>query len=153
MATIKKIVPCLWFNQNAEEAVKFYCSVFPNSRIKETTHYSEAGKEIHGQKPGSVLTMTFDIDGESFMALNGGPQFKFTEAVSLMEMCGTQDEIDRYWDKLGAGGDTNAQQCGWLKDKFGLSWQVVPAIMPDLISDKDPAKAGRVMKALMGMKK
>ena len=153
MPTIRKIIPCLWFDSQAEEAAKFYVSVFERSRITGLTHYGKEGQEIHGGKPGSVLTVAFELDGEPFTALNGGPQFKFTEAVSFQVMCETQDEIDRYWSKLSAGGDEKAQQCGWLKDKYGLSWQVVPAVLPALIGDPDPAKAGRVMKALLPMKK
>jgi len=153
MPTIRKIIPCLWFDSQAEEAAKFYVSVFERSRITGLTHYGVEGQEVHGGKPGSVLTVAFELDGEPFTALNGGPQFKFTEAVSFQVMCETQDEIDRYWSKLSAGGDEKAQQCGWLKDKYGLSWQVVPAVLPALIGDPDPAKAGRVMKALLPMKK
>jgi predicted 3-demethylubiquinone-9 3-methyltransferase (glyoxalase superfamily) len=153
MPTIRKIIPCLWFDSQAEEAVKFYVSVFERSRITGLTHYGKEGREVHGGKPGSVLTVAFELDGEPFTALNGGPKFKFTEAISLQVMCETQDEIDRYWSKLSAGGDEKSQQCGWLKDKYGLSWQIVPAVLPALIGDPDPAKAGRVMKALLQMKK
>jgi predicted 3-demethylubiquinone-9 3-methyltransferase (glyoxalase superfamily) len=153
MPTIRKVVPCLWFDSRAEEAAKFYVSVFERSRITGITHYGEEGQEVHGQKPGSVLTVAFELDGEPFTALNGGPQFKFTEAISFQVICETQDEIDSYWSKLSAGGDEKAQQCGWLKDKYGLSWQVVPAELPALIGDPDRAKAGRVMKALLPMKK
>lgn len=144
---------CLWFDGEAEEAAAFYTSVFPNSRINGTLHYMEAGKEIHAHEPGSVLTVDFELDGKPFMALNGGPQFRFTEAVSLVVHCETQAELDHYWDRLSEGGDESAQQCGWLKDRYGLSWQVVPASLPALIGDPDPEKAGRVMNALLGMKK
>jgi predicted 3-demethylubiquinone-9 3-methyltransferase (glyoxalase superfamily) len=154
MPTIQKIAPCLWFDNQGEEAAKFYVSVFERaSRIVRVTHYGEEGKEVHGQKPGSVMTVAFELEGQSFTALNGGPVFKFSEAISLQVMCDTQDEIDRYWSKLSAGGDDKAQQCGWLKDRYGLSWQIVPAVMPELIGDRDPAKAGRVMKAMLKMKK
>jgi predicted 3-demethylubiquinone-9 3-methyltransferase (glyoxalase superfamily) len=153
MPTIRKIIPCLWFDSQAEEAAKFYVSVFERSRITGLSRYGKEGQEVHGGKPGSVLTVAFELDGEPFTALNGGPLFRFTEAVSFQVMCETQDEIDRYWSKLSAGGDEKAQQCGWLKDKYGLSWQVVPAVLPALIGDPDPAKAGRVMKALLPMKK
>ena len=153
MPTIRKIIPCLWFDSQAEEAAKFYVSVFERSRITGLSHYGREGQEIHGGKPGSVLTVAFELDGQPFTALNGGPLFHFTEAVSFQVMCETQDEIDRYWSKLSAGGDEKAQQCGWLKDKYGLSWQVVPAVLPALLGDPDPAKAGRVMKALLPMKK
>jgi len=153
MPKIQKIFPCLWFDGKAEEAAKFYCSVFDDSKITRITHYTEAGQEVHGQKPGSVMTVMFELDGVPFTGLNGGPDFKFNEAVSLQVMCDSQQEIDRYWEKLSAGGDKSAQQCGWLKDKFGLSWQIVPSIMQELTGDSDPAKASRVMSALLKMKK
>jgi predicted 3-demethylubiquinone-9 3-methyltransferase (glyoxalase superfamily) len=153
MPTIRKIIPCLWFDSQAEEAAKFYVSIFERSRITGLSHYGKEGQEVHGGKPGSVLTVAFELDGQPFTALNGGPLFRFTEAVSFQVMCDTQDEIDRYWSKLSAGGDEKAQQCGWLKDKYGLSWQIVPAVLPALIGDPDPAKAGRVMKALLPMKR
>lgn len=153
MPTIQKIIPCLWFDSQAEEAAKFYVSVFERARIVRITRYGEEGQEVHGQKPGSIMTVAFELDGEPFTALNGGPHFKFNEAISLQVMCETQDEIDRYWGKLSAGGDETAQQCGWLKDRYGLSWQIVPALLPDLVGDPDRVKAGRVMKALLKMKK
>jgi predicted 3-demethylubiquinone-9 3-methyltransferase (glyoxalase superfamily) len=154
MPTIQKIVPCLWFDSQAEEAAKFYVSVFERaSRITQVTRYGEEGQETHGQKPGTIMTVAFELEGQQLTALNGGPHFKFNEAISLQVMCETQDEIDRYWGKLSAGGDVKAQQCGWLKDRYGLSWQIVPAVMPELIGDRDPAKAGRVMKAMLKMKK
>ena len=153
MPTIRKIIPCLWFDSQAEEAAKFYVSIFERSRITGLSHYGKEGQEVHGGKPGSVLTVAFELDGQPFTALNGGPLFRFTEAVSFQVMCDTQDEIDRYWSKLSAGGDKKAQQCGWLRDKYGLSWQIVPAVLPALIGDPDPAKAGRVMKALLPMKR
>jgi predicted 3-demethylubiquinone-9 3-methyltransferase (glyoxalase superfamily) len=143
----------LWFDHNAEEAVAFYTSIFRNSKITKTTRFGEAGREIHGMAPGTVLAIEFELDGQSFTALNGGPLFKFNEAVSLQVHCQTQQELDSYWKKLTEGGDPNAQQCGWLKDKFGLSWQVVPAVLSELLSDRDPAKAYRVMTALLQMKK
>jgi len=153
MSTIKKIIPCLWFDNQAEEAAAFYVSVFPRSRITRVSRYGEEGQEVHGRKPGSVMTVAFELEGEPLTALNGGPHFKFSEAISLQVMCDTQDEIDRYWTKLSVGGDDKAQQCGWLKDRYGLSWQIVPALLPDLIGDHDPAKGGRVMKAMLKMKK
>ncbi len=153
MPTIRRIIPCLWFDSQAEEAAKFYISVFERSRITGLTRYGTEGQEVHGGKPGSILTVAFELDGQPFTALNGGPLFRFTEAVSFQVMCETQAEIDHYWSKLSAGGDERAQQCGWLKDKYGLSWQVIPAVLPALIGDPDPAKAGRVMKALLPMKK
>ena len=153
MSVTSRIAPCLWFDDQAEEAARFYTSVFKNSKIVRTSHYTEAGHEVHGRPPGSVMTVDFELDGISFTALNGGPHFKFNEAVSLQVNCDTQEEIDYYWDKLSAGGDLRAQQCGWLKDKYGLSWQVVPVIMSDLMSDSDKRKAGRVMEAMLKMKK
>ncbi len=153
MPTLSTITPCLWFDHQAEDAAKFYTSIFKNSKITQITRYSEAGKEVHGKEPGSVLTVAFDLDGQSFTALNGGPHFKFNEAVSFQVMCQTQEEVDYFWDQLSAGGDKNAQQCGWLKDKFGLSWQIVPRILPGLIADHTSPKSQRAMQAMLGMKK
>lgn len=153
MATINRIVPCLWFDRQAEDAAKFYVAIFRNSRITRINHFSETGHEIHGQPAGLVLTVAFELDGQSFTALNGGPQFKFNEAVSLQVMCSTQEEIDYYWEKLAAGGDKSAQQCGWLKDKFGLSWQVVPEQMAELLSDAKSAGYQRAISAMLQMKK
>lgn len=141
------ITPFLWFDHQAEEAAGFYTSVFPNSRIIKVACYNEAGPG----PAGSVMTVEFELEGQSFVALNGGPIFKFTEAVSFVVNCRTQDEVDAYWEKLSAGGVPS--QCGWLKDRFGLSWQIVPAILPELLSDPDPEKATRVMKAMFGMQK
>src|SRR5687767_3156953 len=118
MPAIQKITPCLWFDHQAEDAAKFYTDIFPNSKIGKVTRYGEAGQEIHGQKPGTVLTVAFELDGQAFTALNGGPLFKFTEAISFQIDCQTQEDVDHYWDKLSAGGDKQAQQCGWLKDPF-----------------------------------
>ena len=140
--------PCLWFDSQAEEAAQFYCSVFRNSKIRQVSHYGDTGP---GPK-GSVMTVAFELDGREMLALNGGPHFKFTEAVSFVVNCATQDEIDVYWDELTAGGGAPVQ-CGWLKDKFGLSWQIVPTVLGELVSGPDPAKGGRVMKALMTMTK
>ena len=148
-----KIAPCRWFDGQAEEAAQFYVSVFRNSRILATALYGEAGREIHGHEPGSVLTVAFELEGQAFVALNGGPQFKFNEAVSLQVMCDQQEEVDHYWDQLSAGGDPNVRQCGWLKDRFGVSWQVVPRVLPEMLVDSDAARSQRVMAALMGMKK
>ena len=153
MASVQKITPCLWFDGQGEEAARFYTSIFPNSRIAGDSRYSEAGKEIHRRPPGSVMVVEFELDGQKFTALNGGPQFRFNEAISLQVTCDTQKEVDYYWDKLSAGGDPKAQQCGWLKDKFGLSWQVVPTAVTTLLSDPDKAKSDRVMTAVMKMKK
>jgi predicted 3-demethylubiquinone-9 3-methyltransferase (glyoxalase superfamily) len=153
MPVTQRIAPCLWFDQEAEEAAKFYTSVFPNSRIVETSRYGEAGREVHGRPPGSVMTVAFELDGQPFTALNGGPVFTFNEAISLQVSCETQQEVDHYWTRLSEGGDPNAQQCGWLKDRYGVSWQVVPRVLSELIGDPDPAKSGKVMEALLRMKK
>ena len=148
-----KITPFLWFDKNAEEAVKFYTSVFKDSKIGKKTYYREASVEVSGMPAGSVMTIEFAIEGQPFTAINGGPPFKFTEAVSFVISCRDQAEIDYYWDKLTAGGDPKSQVCGWLKDKYGLSWQVVPQALPELLADKDPAKAERAMGALLKMGK
>jgi predicted 3-demethylubiquinone-9 3-methyltransferase (glyoxalase superfamily) len=146
-----KITPFLWFDSNAEEAVNYYLPIFPNSKIVSTSRYGEAGKEQHGRPPGSVMTIAFELNGQEFVALNGGPHFKFTEAVSFVINCDTQEELDHYWNKLSEGGPEDAQMCGWLKDKFGLSWQIVPSELGAMM--KDPAKANRVMGAVMQMTK
>jgi predicted 3-demethylubiquinone-9 3-methyltransferase (glyoxalase superfamily) len=146
---LNSIIPCLWFENQAEEAVHFYTSIFEDSKIDSISYYGKEGFEVHGQKEGTVLTVGFQINGQTFTALNGGPIFKFTEAVSFQVFCDTQEQIDYYWRKLSEGGEEG--QCGWLKDKFGLSWQVVPTILPQLMSD--PKKAGNVMAAFMQMKK
>lgn len=151
MPVVTKIAPCLWFDGQAEAAAAFYTSIFQYSRIVRTSHYTDAGCEIHGQRPGSVMTVVFEIAGQSFTALNGGPHFKFNEAVSFQVNCDTQEEIDYFWTKLAQGGQE--VQCGWLKDRFGLSWQIVPSIMPELFTDADPKKSSRVMQAMLGMKK
>ncbi len=148
-----KISPGLWFDHQAEEAANFYISIFPDSKITAISRYGEAGKEIHGRPPGSVMVVSFELDGLSFTALNGGPIFKFTEAVSFQIDCETQAEVDYYWEKLSVGGDPQAQQCGWLKDKFGVSWQVIPSILPALLSDPDSVKSQRAFQAMMQMKK
>jgi len=153
MANVQKISPCLWFDNQAEDAAKFYTGIFKNSKIGKIARYGEAGKEIHGQKPGSVMTVEFQLEGQDFTALNGGPVFKFNEAVSLQVHCETQQEVDYHWQKLSVGGDDKVQQCGWLKDRYGLSWQIVPTVLPKLIADPDPVKAGRVVTAMMQMKK
>jgi predicted 3-demethylubiquinone-9 3-methyltransferase (glyoxalase superfamily) len=153
MATLQKIIPHFWFSDEAEEAVAFYISVFPNSSIGDITRYGSEGFEIHQMPEGTVMTVEFTLDGQRFVALNGGPVFTFNEAVSFMVLCNSQDEVDFYWDKLSAGGDINAQQCGWLKDQFGLSWQVVPTALPEMLKDKDQERSQRVMKAMLQMKK
>ena len=150
---IRSITPCLWFDGKAEEAATFYVSVFERSRITHVSRYGEEGRDVHGQAPGTVLTVAFELEGQPFTALNGGPQFEFTEAISFQVMCETQAEIDRLWDALSAGGDEKARQCGWLKDRYGLSWQIVPTVLQQLLADRDPAKAGRTMKAMLAMKK
>jgi predicted 3-demethylubiquinone-9 3-methyltransferase (glyoxalase superfamily) len=151
--TIQRIRPCLWFDDQAEEAARFYTEIFPNSRLVAVTRYSEVGFEIHKRPAGSVLTVTFELDGQPFTALNGGPLFQFSEAVSLEVHCKSQDEIDHYWERLSAGGDPRAQQCGWLKDRYGLSWQVVPEGMEKMLADAESPGAKRAMAALLQMKK
>ncbi|MBA5635915.1 VOC family protein [Duganella sp. LX20W] len=153
MASIHRITPCLWFDNQAEDAVQFYTSIFNNAKITSVSRYGEAGQEVHGKPPGSVMTVAFELDGVTFTALNGGPQFHFNEALSLQVNCDNQQEVDYYWGRLTEGGDPAAQICGWLKDKFGLSWQIVPTLLPALLMDADAAKAGRVMQAMMKMKK
>jgi predicted 3-demethylubiquinone-9 3-methyltransferase (glyoxalase superfamily) len=148
----QKIVPCLWYDDQAAEAAKFYVSVFKNSKIGRTSYYSDEGKEIHGHDASKVLTVEFELDGQKFLGLNGGPMFKFTEAVSFQIFCEDQKEIDYYWEKLRDGGGQESQ-CGWLKDRFGLSWQVVWRKLPDMLLDKDRSKVDRVFKAFMPMKK
>lgn len=148
---MQRITPCLWFDNQAEEAVKFYISVFKNSKILTVARYGEAGAKVSGRPKGSVMTVTFKLDGQEFMALNGGPIFKFTEAVSFIVNCRTQREVDRYWEKLSEGGQKG--QCGWLKDKYGLSWQIVPAMMDKMLQDNDTEKLERVMKAVLQMRK
>ena len=153
MATTKRIQPCLWFDNQAEEAAKYYTAIFKNSKIGEITRYGEAGRETHKRPPGSVLTVAFELEGQPFTALNGGPVFKFNEAVSFQIMCKDQKEVDYYWEKLTVGGDPSAQVCGWLKDKFGVSWQVVPSILPAMVGDPNSEKSQRAMAAMMEMKK
>ena len=149
----QRIAPCLWFDSQAEEAVAFYTDIFKNSRVVQVTRYGEAGREIHGRPPGSVMAIAFELDGQRFSALNGGPFFTFNEAVSLQIDCESQEEVDYYWNRLSANGDVGAQQCGWLKDKYGLSWQVVPRVLFEMLTNPDPTKANRAMAALLGMKK
>ncbi|HEX6250996.1 MAG TPA: VOC family protein [Gemmatimonadaceae bacterium] len=152
-AATQRIMPCLWFDTQAEEAANYYVGIFRNSRITAITRYGEAGQEITGGKPGSVMVVAFELDGQSFTALNGGPHFKFNEAVSLQVNCRDQEEIDYYWEKLGAGGDPQAQVCGWLKDKYGLSWQVVPPMEEFFGRDPNSPGAARAMEAMLKMKK
>ncbi|WP_143305509.1 VOC family protein [Chitinophaga vietnamensis] len=148
-----KISPNLWFATNAAEAAQYYTSIFKNSAIGRTSYYGKEGFDVHGMPEGTVLTVEFQIEGQRFVALNGGPLFQFNESISFIVNCDTQEEIDYYWEKLGAGGDPKSQVCGWLKDKFGVSWQVVPTIVTGMMSDKDQSKTERVMAAILKMKK
>ena len=145
---MQKITPFLWFNDNAEEAMNLYCSIFKDTRINSLVRYGKVGPGAEG----SVMTASFQLFGQTFTALNGGPRFKFTEAISFVVQCDTQEEVDEYWDKLIAGGG-QASMCGWLKDKFGLSWQIIPKALMELMGDKDPEKAKRVMEAMLKMSK
>jgi predicted 3-demethylubiquinone-9 3-methyltransferase (glyoxalase superfamily) len=153
MSGVQPIAPCLWFDSQAEEAARYYTGIFKKSKIGKISRYTEAGREVHGRPAGSVMTVEFELNGQPFTALNGGPLFKFNEAVSFQIMCQTQEEVDHYWNRLTEGGDKQAQQCGWLKDKYGVSWQVVPTVLAELMSDADKEKAGRAMEALLQMKK
>ena len=148
---MQTITPCLWFDDQAEEAAHFYVSLIKNSKILNVARYGESGAKISGKPQGSVMTVTFQLDGQEFMALNGGPQFKFTEAISLILNCETQAEVDELWEKLSAGGEKGP--CGWLKDMYGLSWQIVPTALGRMLQDKDAEKSKRVMQAMLQMKK
>ncbi len=149
--TMQKITPFLWFDSQAEDAVKFYVSIFKGSRIRGVTRYDDEGAKAAGRPKGSVMTVAFELDGQEFTALNGGPIFKFTEAISFVVNCETQKEVDHFWEKLSAGGQE--VQCGWLKDRFGVSWQVVPTVLVEMLQDKDREKSKRVMAAMLKMKK
>lgn len=153
MQVIQKITPCLWFDDQAEEAAAFYTAIFKNSRIVNIARYGKAGHEIHGKPAGTVMTVAFELDGQAFTALNGGPIFKFNEAISFQVYCGTQEDVDHYWEALSEGGDEKAQQCGWLKDKYGVSWQVVPGVLFEMTRDPDHEGSQRVMEAMLRMKK
>ena len=153
MQIARRITPCLWFDVQAEAAVGFYVGIFKNSKIVKVSRYGKAGQEITRRPPGSVMTVAFELDGQPFTALNGGPLFKFNEAISLQVFCDTQEEVDYYWEKLSASGEPKAQQCGWLKDRYGVSWQVVPVVLIEMIGDPDQARADRAMAALLKMKK
>lgn len=153
MQCIQRITPCLWFDDQAEEAAEFYTAVFGNSRIVSVARYGDAGREVHGKAAGTVMTVAFELDGQAFTALNGGPSFKFNEAISFQVSCETQEQVDYYWEKLSDGGDEKAQQCGWLKDKYGASWQVVPTVLLEMINGPDSQKSQRVMEAMFLMKK
>jgi predicted 3-demethylubiquinone-9 3-methyltransferase (glyoxalase superfamily) len=148
---MQKITPHLWFDSQAEDAAKFYTGIFKNSKILEVSRYGEAGQEVHGQEPGTAMTVSFELDGQHFLALNAGPIFTFNEAISFVIDCKDQEEVDYYWDNLSAV--PGAEQCGWLKDKFGVSWQVVPRQLHELMSDDDAQKANRTMNAMLKMKK
>ena len=148
---MQKITPFLWFDDKAEEAANFYVSVFKNSKLGNATRYNEESSAAAGRPKGSVMTIEFHLDGQDFVGINGGPHFKFTEAVSFVVNCETQEEVDRFWEKLSEGG--RESQCGWLRDKYGLSWQVVPRVLPELLKNKDPEKAKRVMTAMLQMTK
>jgi predicted 3-demethylubiquinone-9 3-methyltransferase (glyoxalase superfamily) len=150
---MKPITPCLWFDGSAEEAVQFYTAIFKNSKIGNILRYGDAGFELHGKPPGTVMTIEFELNGQPFTGLNGGPMFKFNEAVSFQVHCESQEEVDYYWEKLSEGGDKNAQQCGWLKDKFGLSWQIVPVALLEMLKDKNATKSQAIMTAMLQMKK
>jgi predicted 3-demethylubiquinone-9 3-methyltransferase (glyoxalase superfamily) len=153
MPGVRPITPCLWFADQAEEAVSFYRSVFKDSRLLQIVRYGEAGHEIHGMPAGSVMTIDFELNGVPFTALNGGPAFTFNESISLQVFCATQEETDYYWERLGEGGDPAAQQCGWLKDKYGLSWQIVPEAILPLLEDPNDKRSQRAMNAMLQMKK
>jgi predicted 3-demethylubiquinone-9 3-methyltransferase (glyoxalase superfamily) len=148
---MQKITPFFWFDDNAEEAANFYTAIFKNSKIGKIARYGEEGEKVAGRPKGSVMTVEFELEGQEFVALNGGPHFKFTEAISFVVNCQTQEEVDYYWEKLSVGG--KEVQCGWLKDKYGLSWQIVPTVLGELLSDKDAAKSQRVMQAMLKMVK
>lgn len=153
MPNIQLITPCLWFGDQAEEAAEFYTAIFSNSQIVNITRYGEAGHEIHGKPAGTVMTVAFELNGQPFTALNGGPAFQFNEAISFQVICQAQEEVDDYWEKLSAGGDETAQQCGWLKDRYGVSWQIIPNILLKLLNDADTTKSQRTMTAMLQMKK
>ena len=148
---MQKITPCLWFDDQAEEAVNFYVSLIPNSRVKSVTRYGPAAAQAADRPEGMVMTIAFELDGQEFLALNGGPMFTFSPAISFMVNCESQQEIDELWDKLSDGGQTN--QCGWLQDRFGVSWQITPTVLPRFLQDKDPEKSERVMEAMLQMEK
>lgn len=153
MKVLQKITPFLWFNDQAEEAVTFYISIFRNSKILKVVRYSEAGREHHRRPPGSAMTVAFELEGQTFTALNGGPVFEFSSAISFVIHCETQEEVDYYWEKLSAGGDEAAQQCGWLKDRYGVSWQVVPSLLIEMLADAESENSKRATEAMMRMKK
>jgi predicted 3-demethylubiquinone-9 3-methyltransferase (glyoxalase superfamily) len=148
-----QITPCLWFDGQAGEAAKFYTSFFKDGKVIHTQYYGEAGKEVHGQNPGTVMLVEFELNGQKFTALNGGPQFKFNEAISFRVDCEDQKEVDYYWQKLSEDGDPDKQECGWVRDRYGVSWQIVPKVLSQMLGGPDAAKSQRVFKAMLGMKK
>lgn len=150
---IQKITPNFWFNTNAEDAVNFYVSIFKDAGIGRTTRYPGEGRDVHGMEKGTVMTMEFQLEGQQYLALNGGGEFEFNESISFIVNCDSQEEVDYYWDKLTEGGDESAQVCGWLKDKFGVSWQVVPRELDDMMVDGDLERVNRIMRSLLQMKK
>ena len=152
MQKLNRITPCLWFDTQAEDAARFYTGIFKDSKIVVINRYGEAGREVHHKPPGTVMVVAFELCGQTFTALNGGPKFKFNEAISFQVNCESQEELDHYWENLSEGGDEKAKQCGWLKDKFGLSWQIVPTILPKLLSGSGQ-QSQRVMTAMLQMKK
>jgi predicted 3-demethylubiquinone-9 3-methyltransferase (glyoxalase superfamily) len=153
MPDAPRITPCLWFDDQAEAAANFYTGIFRNSRVTSIARYGEAGREVHGKPAGSVMIVAFELDGQAFTALNGGPVFTFNEAISFQVRCETQADVDHYWEKLSEGGDERAQQCGWLKDRYGVSWQIVPSVLPEILGGPDSAKSQRAMAAMLRMKK
>jgi predicted 3-demethylubiquinone-9 3-methyltransferase (glyoxalase superfamily) len=153
MRSIQKISPCLWFDDQAEQAANFYTTIFPNSKVCKMSRYGEECPKLKSRPPGSVMSVAFELEGQSFHAINGGPRFKFNEAVSFMVNCDSQEEIDYYWERLSEGGAPKAQQCGWLKDQYGASWQIVPRVLHEMMTDPDPAKSQRVMDAMLTMQK
>jgi predicted 3-demethylubiquinone-9 3-methyltransferase (glyoxalase superfamily) len=153
MARLHTITPCLWFDSDAEEAAILYTSLFPNSRITQVSRFSETGRNIHGRNPGTAMTVAFELSGQPFTALNGGPKFTFNESISMQIGCDSQEEVDHYWNGLGRGGDPAAQRCGWLKDRFGLSWQVIPSALIEMLTSTDRVRSGRAMEAMLTMKK
>ena len=150
---MQRITPFLWFDNQAEEAAKYYVSIFKKSKLGMITRYGEGGAKVSGLAKGTAMTVSFQLEGQEFIALNGGPHFKFTEAISFVVNCRSQKEVDHYWKALSQGGDEKAQQCGWLKDKFGVSWQIVPAVLGEMMEDRDARVSDRVMHALLKMKK
>src|SRR5919108_2935971 len=146
MPNVQKITPCFWFDDQAEEAARFYTAIFKNSKLVSMTRYGEAEHEVHGRPAGTVMTVAVELDGQAFTALNGGPLFRFNEAISFQVSCETQEEVDYFWEKLSEGGDEMAQQCGWLKDKYGVSWQVIPSVLLEMVNGSDAEKSQRVIK-------